>query len=44
MTNREIIHQLLDGYHLKPKELEKAWLIVADLTEVLRLRSEGETK
>jgi len=44
MTNREIISQLLDGNHLEPKELEKAWLIVANLTEVLRLRSAGETK
>ena len=44
MTNREIIHQLLDGNHLEPKELQKAWLIVEDLKEILEYRTAGETK
>jgi hypothetical protein len=44
MTNREIIHQLLDGNHLEPKELQKAWLIVEDLKEILEYRTAGEAK
>ena len=44
MTNREIIHQLLDGYHLEPKELERAEQIVHSITQELKSRTRKETK
>jgi hypothetical protein len=44
MTTLKIIEQLLKGNHLEPKELQKAWLIVEDLKEILEYRTAGETK
>ena len=44
MKTLEIIDQLLKGNHLEPKELQKAWLIVEELEEILEYRTSGESK
>jgi hypothetical protein len=44
LTDPEILHHLLHGYHLEPQELKRAEQIIHSITQELKSRTRKETK